>query len=187
MGLIPKLNGWERSLLLDLNYWLYTDWGCSFTHLVFVHYLQHVGWWSPTIVRGEDREAVHIPNHKFTVNVVRNLSQKSHWRIKTHLAISHLDVHKINVRRISACTASSIRCSCLPLSHWITAKVYCNKLWSYPFVQNIVADMRKVLAKNPQVEQQRLHRRVFLDNINPENQALLVSVLEMFLFFFFKS
>lgn len=42
-------------------------------------------------------------------------------------------------------------------------------------VQNIVADMRKVLAKNPQVEQQRLHRRVFLDNINPENQALLVS------------
>jgi MscS family membrane protein len=63
------------------------------------HSLQHVGWWSPTIVRGEDREAVHIPNHKFTVNVVRNLSQKTHWRIKTHLAISHLDAHKINVRR----------------------------------------------------------------------------------------
>ncbi|XP_024032915.1 mechanosensitive ion channel protein 2, chloroplastic isoform X1 [Morus notabilis] len=99
--------------------------------------VEHVGWWSPTIVRGEDREAVHIPNHKFTVNVVRNLSQKTHWRIKTHLAISHLDVHKIN---------------------------------------NIVADMRKVLAKNPQVEQQRLHRRVFLENINPENQALLVLV-----------
>ncbi|XP_065616908.1 mechanosensitive ion channel protein 2, chloroplastic-like [Quercus suber] len=98
---------------------------------------KHVGWWSPTIVRGEDREAVHIPNHKFTVNVVRNLTQKSHWRIKTHLAISHLDVNKIN---------------------------------------NIVADMRKVLAKNPQVEQQRLHRRVFLDNINPENQALLILV-----------
>lgn len=35
--------------------------------------------------------------------------------------------------------------------------------------------MRKVLAKNPQVEQQRLHRRVFLENINPENQALMVS------------
>ncbi|CAK7339633.1 unnamed protein product [Dovyalis caffra] len=96
--------------------------------------VEHVGWWSPTIVRGEDREAVHIPNHKFTVNVVRNLSQKTHWRIKTHLAISHMDAHKIN---------------------------------------NIVADMRKVLAKNPQVEQQRLHRRVFFDNINPENQALL--------------
>ncbi|XP_058734269.1 uncharacterized protein LOC131605998 [Vicia villosa] len=79
-------------------------------------------------------QAVHIPNHKFTVNVVRNLSQKTHWRIKTHLAISHLDVNKIN---------------------------------------NIVADMRKVLAKNPQVEQQKLHRRVFLDNINPENQALM--------------
>lgn len=60
--------------------------------------MQHVGWWSPTIIRGEDREAVHIPNHKFTVNVVRNLSQKTHWRIKTHLAISHLDVNKINVR-----------------------------------------------------------------------------------------
>lgn len=99
--------------------------------------VEHVGWWSPTIIRGDDREAVHIPNHKFTVNVVRNLSQKSHWRIKTHLAISHLDVSKIN---------------------------------------NIVADMRKVLAKNPQIEQQRLHRRVFLENINPENQALLILV-----------
>ncbi|XP_015963357.1 mechanosensitive ion channel protein 2, chloroplastic isoform X1 [Arachis duranensis] len=99
--------------------------------------VEHVGWWSPTIVRGEDGEAVHIPNHKFTVNVVRNLTQKTHWRIKTHLAVSHLDVKKIN---------------------------------------NIVADMRKVLAKNPQVEQQRLHRRVFLDNINPENQALLILV-----------
>lgn len=70
---------------------------------MFFYFLQHVGWWSPTIVRGEDREAVHIPNHKFTVNVVRNLSQKSHWRIKTHLAISHLDVHKINVRSYLAC------------------------------------------------------------------------------------
>ncbi|KAF8406092.1 hypothetical protein HHK36_008172 [Tetracentron sinense] len=99
--------------------------------------VEHVGWWSPTIIRGDDREAVHIPNHQFTVNVVRNLSQKTHWRIKTHLAISHLDVNKIN---------------------------------------NIVADMRKVLAKNPQVEQQRLHRRVFLDNINSENQALLILV-----------
>ncbi|KAK4393958.1 Mechanosensitive ion channel protein 2, chloroplastic [Sesamum angolense] len=85
--------------------------------------VEHVGWWSPTIVRGEDREAVHIPNHKFTVNVVRNLTQKTHWRIKTHLAISHLDVSKIN---------------------------------------NIVADMRKVLAKNPQVEQQKLHRRILV-------------------------
>jgi MscS family membrane protein len=41
-------------------------------------------------------------------------------------------------------------------------------------MQNIVADMRKVLAKNPQIEQQRLHRRVFMDNINQENQALMV-------------
>lgn len=99
--------------------------------------VEHVGWWSPTIIRGEDREAVHIPNHKFTVNVVRNLTQKTHWRIKTHLAISHLDVNKIN---------------------------------------NIVADMRKVLAKNPQVEQQKLHRRVFLENVNPENQALTILI-----------
>ncbi|KAK6277738.1 hypothetical protein POUND7_018061 [Theobroma cacao] len=99
--------------------------------------VEHVGWWSPTIIRGDDREAVHIPNHKFTVNVVRNLSQKTHWRIKNYFAISHLDVNKIN---------------------------------------NIVADMRKVLAKNPQVEQQRLHRRVFLESINPENQALMILV-----------
>lgn len=60
-------------------------------------FLQHVGWWSPTIIRGDDREAVHIPNHKFTVNVVRNLTQKSHWRIKSYISISHLDVNKINV------------------------------------------------------------------------------------------
>ncbi|XP_074279325.1 mechanosensitive ion channel protein 2, chloroplastic-like [Silene latifolia] len=99
--------------------------------------VEHVGWWSPTIIRGDDREAIYIPNHKFTVNIVRNLTQKTHWRIKTHIAVSHLDVNKINV---------------------------------------IVADMRKVLAKNPQVEQQRLHRRVFLDNINPENQALLIMI-----------
>lgn len=50
-------------------------------------------------------------------------------------------------------------------------------------MQNIVADMRKVLAKNPQVEQQRLHRRVFLDNIDPENQALLVSSFVEFILF----
>lgn len=34
------------------------------------------------------------------MNVVRNLSQKTHWRIKTHLAISHLDVHKLNVNNL---------------------------------------------------------------------------------------
>lgn len=61
-------------------------------------FFQQVGWWSPTIIRGEDREAIHIPNHKFTVNVVRNLTQKTHWRVKTHFAISHLDAIKISVR-----------------------------------------------------------------------------------------
>ncbi|KAK7410462.1 hypothetical protein VNO78_01261 [Psophocarpus tetragonolobus] len=99
--------------------------------------VEHVGWWSPTIVRGSDCEAVHIPNHNLSVNVVRNLSKKSHWRIKTHLAISHLDVNKIN---------------------------------------SIIADLRKILAKNPQVEQRKLHRRVFLENIDPENQALMILV-----------
>lgn len=99
--------------------------------------VEHVGWWSPTVVRGADCEAVHIPNHNLSVNVVRNLSKKSHWRIKTHLAISHFDANKIN---------------------------------------SIVADMRKVLAKNPLVEQRKLHRRVFLEDINPENQALMILV-----------
>ncbi|KAG2262174.1 hypothetical protein Bca4012_013175 [Brassica carinata] len=99
--------------------------------------VEHVGWWSPTIIRGDDREAVHIPNHQFSVNIVRNLTQKTHWRIKTHLAISHLDVSKIN---------------------------------------NIVADMRKVLSKNPQIEQQKIHRRVFLEEIDPENQALRILI-----------
>ncbi|CAN8324240.1 unnamed protein product [Cochlearia groenlandica] len=99
--------------------------------------VEEVGWWSPTIIRGDDREAVHIPNHQFSVNIVRNLTQKTHWRIKTHLAISHLDVSKINI---------------------------------------IVADMRKVLSKNPQIEQQKIHRRVFLEDIDPENQALRILI-----------
>lgn len=99
--------------------------------------VEYVGWWSPTVIRGDDREAVHIPNHKFSVSVVRNLSQKTHWRIKMHLGISHLDVSKL---------------------------------------APIVTDMRKVLAKHPQVEQHRLHRRVFFDQIDPENQALMILV-----------
>ena len=49
-------------------------------------------------------------------------------------------------------------------------------------MQNVVADMRKVLAKNPQVEQQRLHRRVFLESIDPENQALMVRFFHWHLF-----
>eukprot|EP00250_Pteridium_aquilinum_P005310 c15425_g2_i2 orf=280-1617(-) len=42
--------------------------------------------------------------------------------------------------------------------------------------QSIVADMRKVLSKHPQVEQRRLHRRVFLESVDPENQALMVLI-----------
>ncbi|GBG62268.1 hypothetical protein CBR_g29876 [Chara braunii] len=99
--------------------------------------IEHVGWWAPTVVRGDDREAVHIPNHKFSVSVLRNLSQKTHWRVKTKFGISHLDVGKI---------------------------------------ADIVADMRKIIAKDPQVEQQRLHRRVFFDDVSFENQALMIMV-----------
>ncbi|KAE8704937.1 NADPH-dependent thioredoxin reductase A [Hibiscus syriacus] len=60
------------------------------------------------------------------------------------------------------------------LNEWIQTKIEGYEVSGT--VENIVADMRKVLAKNPQVEQQRLHRRVFLENINPENQALLILV-----------
>ncbi|KAK9062106.1 hypothetical protein SSX86_019291 [Deinandra increscens subsp. villosa] len=126
--------------------------------------VEHVGWWSPTVIRGEDREAIHIPNHKFTMNVVRNMTQKTHWRIKTHLAISHLDVNKIN--------ASTRFITCYLISFFSLL----SRVFSFLFLQIIVADMRKVLAKNPQVEQQRLHRRVFLENVDPENQSLLILV-----------
>ncbi|KAG5529603.1 hypothetical protein RHGRI_030100 [Rhododendron griersonianum] len=100
-------------------------------------HVERVGWWTPTIIRGENREAVHIPNHQFTINVVSNLSQKTHWRIKTHLEISYLDFDKIS---------------------------------------NIVADMRKLLAKNPNLEHKKLHRRVFLVEINPKNPGLVILV-----------
>ncbi len=61
---------------------------------------QHVGWWSPTIIRGDDREAIYIPNHKFTVSILRNNTQRTHWRIKTYLALSHMDAAKIGVSTI---------------------------------------------------------------------------------------
>ncbi|CAL4923322.1 unnamed protein product [Urochloa decumbens] len=99
--------------------------------------VEHVGLWSPTIIRGDDREAIYIPNHKFTVSILRNNSQRTHWRIKTYLAISHMDAGKIGI---------------------------------------IVADMRKVLAKNPHIEQQKLHRRVFFEKIDPKNQALMIYI-----------
>ncbi|PNT75443.1 hypothetical protein BRADI_1g32757v3 [Brachypodium distachyon] len=99
--------------------------------------VEHVGMWSPTVIRGDDREAIYIPNHKFTVSILRNNTRRSHWRIKTYLAISHMDAGKIGV---------------------------------------IVADMRKVLAKNHQIEQQKLHRRVFFEQIDPKTQALMIFV-----------
>jgi MscS family membrane protein len=34
--------------------------------------------------------------------------------------------------------------------------------------------MRKVLAKNHHIEQQKLHRRVFFEKIDPKTQALMV-------------
>ncbi|XP_040384604.1 mechanosensitive ion channel protein 2, chloroplastic-like isoform X1 [Oryza brachyantha] len=99
--------------------------------------VEHVGWWSPTIIRGDDREAIYIPNHKFTVSILRNNTQRTHWRIKTYLALSHMDAAKVGI---------------------------------------IVADMRKVLAKNPNIEQQRLHRRVFFEKIDPKTQALMIYI-----------
>ncbi|XP_024360334.1 mechanosensitive ion channel protein 2, chloroplastic isoform X2 [Physcomitrium patens] len=99
--------------------------------------VERVGWWSPTVIRGSEREAVLVPNHKFSVSVVRNFTQKTHWRIKTHIGINHRDVQKIS---------------------------------------NIVADMRKVLANHPEIEQKRLHRRVFFDHINSQNLALMIIV-----------
>lgn len=167
-------------ILVEFNILTHSAWqkvGLIFLRLLFLFFdkcdilFQHVGWWSPTIIRGDDREAVHIPNHKFTVNVVRNLSQKTHWRIKTHLAISHLDVNKINVR---SQFTSPVCQSFAPRISLLSNNLMWKLRWLLFYLQNIVADMRKVLAKNPQVEQQRLHRRVFLENINPENQALMV-------------
>jgi hypothetical protein len=129
---------------------------------------QQVGWWSPTIIRGDDREAVHIPNHQFSVNIVRNLTQKTHWRIKTHLAISHLDVSKINVSNNRLVYKVLHPCTLL-----VNVASYCI---FFSTIQNIVADMRKVLSKNPQIEQQKIHRRVFLEDIDPENQALRILI-----------
>lgn len=80
----------DRSLALEL-------WNHSISVKCMHLHMQYVGWWSPTVIRGDEREAVHIPNHKFSVSVVRNLTQKTHWRIKTHIGISHLDVNKISV------------------------------------------------------------------------------------------
>jgi MscS family membrane protein len=56
--------------------------------------------WSPTVIRGDDKEAIYIPNHKFTVSIVRNNTRRSHWRIKTYLAISHMDAGKISVNAL---------------------------------------------------------------------------------------
>lgn len=51
-------------------------------------------------------------------------------------------------------------------------------------VQNIVADMRKLLAKNPHLEHKKLHRRVFMVEINPKNPGLVVSLnFTTFIFF----
>uniref|UniRef100_M8C673 MscS family inner membrane protein ynaI n=1 Tax=Aegilops tauschii TaxID=37682 RepID=M8C673_AEGTA len=72
--------------------------------------VERVGMWSPTVLRGDDKEAIYIPNHKFTVSII------------------------------------------------------------------IVADMRKVLAKNQNIEQQRLHRRVFFEKIDETTQALMIYV-----------
>jgi hypothetical protein len=49
-------------------------------------------------------------------------------------------------------------------------------IWENTCEQKIVADMRKVIANHPEIEQKRLHRRVFFDYINSQNNlALMVS------------
>ncbi|KAK7845745.1 mechanosensitive ion channel protein 3 [Quercus suber] len=60
------------------------------------------------------------------------------------------------------------------INEWIQTKIEGYEVSGT--VEIIVADMRKVLAKNPQVEQQKLHRRVFLESVNTENQALMILV-----------
>ncbi|KAK8470474.1 hypothetical protein PHAVU_004G154550 [Phaseolus vulgaris] len=40
-------------------------------------------------------------------------------------------------------------------------------------IRNIIADMRKVLSKNPQIGSQKLHRMVILENINPDLRILI--------------
>ncbi|CAK9146387.1 unnamed protein product [Ilex paraguariensis] len=50
--------------------------------------VKHVGWWSPTIVRGEDCQAVHIPNHKFTVNVIRRRKYLDCYRNKEEAPVA---------------------------------------------------------------------------------------------------
>ncbi|GJN12761.1 hypothetical protein PR202_ga31068 [Eleusine coracana subsp. coracana] len=60
------------------------------------------------------------------------------------------------------------------VNEWIKAKI--DGVEVSGIVEIIVADMRKVLAKNPNIEQQKLHRRVFFETIDPKNQALMIYI-----------
>ncbi|WVZ57374.1 hypothetical protein U9M48_007766 [Paspalum notatum var. saurae] len=60
------------------------------------------------------------------------------------------------------------------VNEWIDARI--DGVEVSGTVEFIVADMRKVLAKNPQIEQQKLHRRVFFEKIDPKNQALMIYI-----------
>ncbi|KAF7110877.1 hypothetical protein CFC21_110944 [Triticum aestivum] len=133
--------------------------------------VERVGMWSPTVLRGDDKEAIYIPNHKFTVSIVRNNSRRSHWRIKSYLAISHMDAGKISVTALNQSRTLHLSLLLLSLYGNLTLTGLSVFLW-----QIIVADMRKVLAKNQNIEQQRLHRRVFFEKIDETTQALMIYV-----------
>ncbi|KAE9450047.1 hypothetical protein C3L33_18050, partial [Rhododendron williamsianum] len=60
------------------------------------------------------------------------------------------------------------------VNDWIQTKI--EGYYVSGHVENIVADMRKLLAKNPNLEHKKLHRRVFLVEINPKNPGLVILV-----------
>jgi hypothetical protein len=78
-----------------------------------------------------------------------------------------MDAGKIGVFNI-------IHNSCLLNLYFLLIKILSCPCFFIFLWQSIVADMRKVLAKNPHIEQQKLHRRVFFEKIDPKNQALMV-------------
>ncbi|KAM0927730.1 hypothetical protein ACQ4PT_002682 [Festuca glaucescens] len=60
------------------------------------------------------------------------------------------------------------------VNEWITTKI--DGVEVTGVVEIIIADMRKVLAKNHNIEQQKLHRRVFFEKIDEETQALMIYI-----------
>ncbi|GAU23666.1 hypothetical protein TSUD_304410 [Trifolium subterraneum] len=61
-------------------------------------------------------------------------------------------------------------------SHWRIKSCIPISLLHADKINSILADMRIVLAKNPQIEQQKFHRRVFLEDIDHKNHNLKISI-----------